>query len=64
MFEQTFLWLLGDLQQKILTLMLLCLGVGASGSLIAQELVESNTWHRGSDANMILSSVSCGYYKM
>lgn len=63
-FKQAFLLLLEDLQQNILTLMLPCLGVQASGSLIAQELVETNAWHRGSDANMSLSSSSCGHYKM
>lgn len=61
MFKQAFL---GDLQLNILTLMLPCLGVQASGSLIAQELVETNIWHQGSDANMSLSSASCEYYKM
>lgn len=31
------MWLLGDLQQNVLTLMLPCLGVQARGSLVAQE---------------------------
>lgn len=61
MFKQTFL---GDLQQNVLTLMLPCLGVQASGSLIAQELVETNSWHQGSAANTSLSSAFCGHYKM
>lgn len=52
----------GGFAENILTLMLPCLGVQASGSLIAQELAETNTW--GSETNMILTSASCGYYKM
>lgn len=58
------MWLLGDLQQNVLTLLLPRLGVQARGSLVAQELVETNTWHRVPDANKSLSFASCGCYKM